>query len=71
MTMDEILTAFKVAGMDELYLDAVRLAYIAGYRSTHTWVGLTDADMAEKRTQIFDFIDGARWAEAKLKERNT
>lgn len=35
------------------------------------WVGLTDEDMNDRRTQNFDFIYGARWAEAKLKERNT
>ena len=35
------------------------------------WQGLTDEDMAEPRTHIFDFIYGARWAEAKLKEKNT
>ena len=35
------------------------------------WVGLTDEDMNDHRTQNFDFIYGARWAEAKLKERNT
>jgi hypothetical protein len=35
------------------------------------WVGLTDEDMKDPKTQNFDFIYGARWAEAKLKERNT
>jgi hypothetical protein len=35
------------------------------------WVGLTDEDMKDPQTHIFDFIYGARWAEAKLKERNT
>jgi len=35
------------------------------------WVGLTDADMHDPKTHNFDFIHGARWAEAKLKERNT
>jgi hypothetical protein len=35
-----------------------------------TWVGLTDEDMKDPRTHNFDFIHGARWAEAKLKERN-
>ena len=35
------------------------------------WVGLTDEDMHEPRTHNFDFIHGARWAEAKLKEKNT
>ena len=34
------------------------------------WVGLKDKDMNDRRTQNFDFIYGARWAEAKLKERN-
>ena len=33
------------------------------------WVGLTDEDMDESHN--FDFIHGARWAEARLKERNT
>jgi hypothetical protein len=35
------------------------------------WVGLTDDDMKDPKTHNFDFIHGARWAEAKLKERNT
>ena len=34
------------------------------------WVGLTDEEMKDPRTHNFDFIHGARWAEAKLKERN-
>lgn len=36
-----------------------------------TWVGLTDEDMHDPKTHNFDFIHGARWAEAKLKEKNT
>jgi hypothetical protein len=35
------------------------------------WVGLTDDDMKDPKTRNFDFIYGARWAEARLKERNT
>ena len=35
-----------------------------------TWVGLTDEDMRDPKTRILDFIYGARWAEAKLKEKN-
>ena len=35
------------------------------------WVGLTDEDMKDPLTHNFDFIDGARWAEAKLKDKNT
>jgi len=34
------------------------------------WTGLTDEDMKDPKTHNFDFIYGARWAEAKLKERN-
>ena len=29
-----------------------------------------DEDMKDPRTHNFDFIQGARWAEALLKERN-
>jgi len=35
------------------------------------WVGLTEEDMKDPRTHDFAFIHGARWAENKLKERNT
>ena len=34
------------------------------------WVGLIDEDMKDPKTHNFDFIYGARWAEAKLKESN-
>jgi|GEM_PF-5247262 len=40
------------------------------YPPQRTWVGLTDEDMKDPRTHNFDFIHGARWAEAKLKEKN-
>ena len=39
--------------------------------SKREWVGLTDEDMKDERTHNFDFIHGARWAENKIKERNT
>ena len=35
------------------------------------WVELTSDDMKNEKTHNFDFIDGARWAEAKLKEKNS
>jgi len=35
------------------------------------WVGLTSEDMKDERTHNFDFINGARWAEDKLKDKNT
>jgi len=40
-------------------------------QANRKWVGLTDEDMKDHRTHNFDFIHGARWAEAKLKEKNT
>ena len=40
------------------------------YCEVKQWVGLTDEDMKDTRTHNFNFIDGARWAEAKLKEKN-
>ena len=39
-------------------------------RMPREWVGLTDADMNDPKTHNFDFIHGARWAEAKIKEKN-
>jgi hypothetical protein len=35
------------------------------------WVGLTKEDMKDPRTSNFDFVYGAMWAEAKLKEKNS
>ena len=40
-------------------------------QANREWVGLTDEDMKDHRTHNFDFIHGARWAEAKLKDKNT
>jgi len=35
------------------------------------WQGLTWEDMPEEYAGDSNFLSGARWAEAKLKERNT
>ena len=35
------------------------------------WVGLDDEDMKELRDTNFDLLYGARWAERKLREKNT
>jgi len=35
------------------------------------WQGLTWKDMPEKYAGDSNFLAGARWAEARLKERNT
>ena len=35
------------------------------------WVGLDDEDMKELRDANFDLLYGARWAERKLREKNT
>ena len=34
------------------------------------WVGLTWEDMPEEHAGDSSFLSGARWAEARLKERN-
>ena len=49
-------------------VDCPRCGHVCSQRK---WIGLTDEDMKDPQTHIFDFIYGARWAEAKLKERNT
>lgn len=36
-----------------------------------TWVGLTWDDIADEDADNLDFYRGAKWAEAKLKEKNT
>jgi len=61
MTNDEICTLLRLAH------DALSLSSMPPKRE---WVGLTDDDMKDHRTHNFDFIHGARWAEAKLKEKN-
>ena len=35
------------------------------------WVGLTWEDMPEEYAGDSNFLSGARWAETRLKERNT
>ena len=35
------------------------------------WVGLTDEDYSKDKISTRCFIAGAKWAEAKLKEKNT
>ena len=35
------------------------------------WVGLDDEEMKELRDANFDLLYGARWAERKLREKNT
>jgi hypothetical protein len=47
------------------------ISFVAEWKAAQReWVGLTDDDMKDPKTHILDFIYGARWAEAKLKERN-
>ena len=46
------------------------IAAIGRYLNKSKWVGLTDEDMKDTRTHNFNFIDGARWAEKKLRSRN-
>ena len=60
-----------MATEEQSYGDECALAIRARGQPKRAWVGLTYEDMQEPKTHIFDFINGARWAEAKLKERNT
>ena len=58
-----------------LYKDAIDQGELCDVHYWQTkaqrpWQGLTEEDMNDPRTQNFDFIYGARWAESKLKERN-
>jgi len=63
----------------QVYADTLLIVYQRGFAdgknaaqpAQRPWQGLTDEDMKDPKTHILDFIYGARWAEAKLKERNT
>jgi len=74
MTKDEIIETKAAWGktfveiIDPTKENHVFRAYFE--QPQREWVGLTDEDMKDPRTHNFDFIHGARWAEAKLKERN-
>jgi transcriptional regulator of acetoin/glycerol metabolism len=48
-----------------------RDSYLLGLLDRKPWVGLTSEDMKDEKTHNFDFVNGARWAEEILKERNT
>ena len=58
----------------QVYADTLLIVYQRGFAdgkaAQRPWVGLTDEDMKDPKTHILDFIYGARWAEAKLKEKN-
>jgi hypothetical protein len=54
-------------------LFAMFVSGIINYKKS-VWVGLTDEEIKEgesKGEQGYGFIQGALWAEAKLKEKNT
>ena len=58
--------------------DDLTIAYMSGFHDgknkdapQRTWVGLDDEDMKELRNANFDLLYGARWAEQKLREKNT
>ena len=50
---------------------AAKIDRAAMEKRLHEWVGLTDEDMKDPKTHNFDFINGARWAETNLKDKNT
>jgi hypothetical protein len=71
--MDEERLFTKAQALDiaqKLFDSAALNAAPIGWVRKKEWQGLTDEDMNEPKTHNFDFIYGARWAEAKLKERN-
>jgi len=61
-TMDELLDSLESELRDVLgyYREALK---------QREWVGLTDEELPEGATYEFD--RGARWAETRLKEKNT
>ena len=60
--------------LDEYGLDAI--AFVAEFKAAQRpWAGLTDEDWEhidnKKGTSLDTFVQGAVWAAARLKERNT
>ncbi len=58
--------------------DDLTIAYMTGFHAgknkdapQREWVGLDDEDMKELRDANFDLLYGARWAERKLREKNS
>ena len=78
---DSVRTELDKQSCPNAYMNTAWEAVVKHHRATiyttppaaaqRTWVGLTDEDMKDPKTHNFDFIYGARWAEAKLKEKNT
>jgi hypothetical protein len=50
---------------------AIRIATALGWEPQRTWVGLTDEEREIASWTDGSFGAGARWAEDKLKEKNT
>ena len=53
------------------YKEAIKELTIQVRAPKREWVGLHLDDMPEKYAGDRSFLDGANWAEAKLKEKNT
>ena len=63
----------KVSGLHSSILQGCMCQYSMQAPPQRTWVGLTDEEIKEgesKEEQGYGFIQGALWAEAKLKEKN-
>ena len=50
---------------------AIRIATALGWEPKRTWVGLNWDDLPEIYVGDTAFLHGAKWAEAKLKEKNS
>jgi hypothetical protein len=56
--------------VDDLMLEIGNLMIQKRRAEKREWVGLTDEDYSKEKISTRCFIAGAKWAEAKLKEKN-
>lgn len=75
-TLGKSLKDFRIGIADETEVLSAIEALIEAKKHPpqRTWQGLTDEEMdteADKKEQGYGFIQGALWAEDKLKEKNT
>jgi len=48
----------------------IKQEHIRAMQNKRTWQGLNWGDIPESQKDNFDFMEGARWAEKYLKEKN-
>ena len=67
-TAKEMAKTLQQSKNDELVVVGNLLSHLLAQR---TWVGLNFDDLPEIYVGDMAFLHGARWAESKLKEKNT